>query len=157
MAEMRRKAQQQSDNESNGHGTFVKINDQQEWFAACKRSDRVITIFTRNSNKYGKSLLEHSEMLARKHLECRFVWVDAENAPFLTDRLNIFMLPTIVNVKDNKVASQHNGINDIDGSGKYSTGMLEYLLHTDGMLDEAPMYDQELQEAEEMLEECDDD
>ena len=31
---------------------------------------------------------------------------------------------------------QHNGLDEIDGSGKYSSGMLEYLLHIDGMLDE---------------------
>ena len=31
------------------------------------------------------------------------MWVDAENAPFLTDRLNIWMLPTIVCIKMNKV------------------------------------------------------
>ena len=35
--------------------------------------------------------------------QARFVWVDAENAPFLTDRLNIWMLPTIVCIKMNKV------------------------------------------------------
>jgi len=33
----------------------------------------------------------------------------------LTDRLNIYMLPTIVCVKDNKVHKQHNGLNEIDG------------------------------------------
>ena len=71
--------------------------------------------------------------------------------PFLTDRLNIYMLPTIVCVMDNKVAKQHNGLNEIDGSGKYSSGMLEFLLHADGMLDEAPLYDQELREEEEEL------
>ena len=157
MAEMRRKAEQQRSDVSNGHGTFIKINDQQEFFGAAKRSDRLIAIFTRNSNKYGKAMLEHCELLAGKHLEARFIWVDAENAPFLTERLNIFMLPTIVCIKENKVAAQHNGLNEIDGSGKYSSGMLEYLLHADVMLDEAPLYDAEVQEEEEELDMLDED
>ena len=92
---------------------------------------------------------------AQKHMEARFVWVDAENAPFLTERLNIWMLPTIVIVKGNKVEEQHNGLNEIDGTGKYTSGMLEYLLYTDGVLDEAPIYEQEVREEEDELADID--
>ena len=49
-----------------------------------------------------------------------------------------------------------NGLNEIDGSGKYSSGMLEYLLHIDGMLEEAPLYDRECQEEEDELADEDD-
>ena len=156
IAEMKKKAEEQAMNRHNGHGSLSKISDQQEFFGAAKVSNRLICCFTRNSNKYGKAMLEHMEMLAQKHLEARFVWVDAENAPFLTDRLNIYMLPTIVCVMDNKVHKQHNGLNEIDGTGRYSSGMLEYLLHTDGLLDEAPLYDKEMQEEEEELADIDD-
>merc|ERR1712023_15067 len=156
IAEMKKKAELQQDAVCNGHGKLTKINDQQEVFAAAKKSPRMVVIFTRNSNKYGKAMLEHAELLAQKHLEARFLWVDAENAPFLTDRLNIYMLPTIVCIKDNKVDKQHNGLNEIDGSGKYTSGMLEYLLHVDGILDEAPLYHQELREEEEELADLDD-
>ena len=156
MLEMKKKQEQAQMNRHNGHGTLAKISDQQEFFAAAKQSERLIVVFNRNSNKYGKVMLEHCELLAQRHLEARFVWVDAENAPFLTDRLNIYMLPTIVCVMDNKVAKQHNGLDEIDGSGRYTSGMLEFLLHADGMLDEAPLYDQEIQEEEEELADLDD-
>merc|ERR1711924_188933 len=132
------------------------MGDQQEFFACNKASERVGCVFTRNSNKYGKAMLEHCELLAQRHLEARFIWVDAENAPFLTDRLNIYMLPTIVCIKDNKVHKQHNGLNEIDGSGRYTSGMLEYLLQCDEMLDDAPLYEKELQEEEEELADLDD-
>ena len=47
-------------------------------------------------------------------------------------------------------------LDDIDGSGKYTAGMLEYLLHAyDEMLDESPLYEQERQEEEEELAELD--
>ena len=157
LKEMRRKAEEQEMHKHNGHGSLSKINDQQEFFGAAKKSNRMICIFTRNSNKYGKVMLEHAELLAQKHLEARFIWVDAENAPFLTDRLNIYMLPTIVCIKDNKVHKQHNGLNEIDGTGKYTSSMLEYLLHCDDMLDEAPLYDAEVREEEEELADIDDD
>merc|ERR1712227_216791 len=147
---------EKADNVANGHGKLMKINDQQEFFGAAKKSNRMIVIFTRNSNKYGKAMLEHAEVLAQRHLEARFLWVDAENAPFLTDRLNIYMLPTIVCIQDNKVHKQHNGLNEIDGSGKYTSGMLEYLLQTDDMLDDALLYEQELRDEEEELADLDD-
>jgi len=149
LEEMRRKAEEQQMNKHNGHGTFAKISDQQEFFAAAKKSERLVIVFTRNSNKWGKQLCEHCEVLAQKHLEARFMWVDAENAPFLTDRLNIYMLPTIVCIKDNKVHKQHNGLNDISGDGKMTTGLIEFLLQIDEMVDEAPIYERELQDAEE--------
>ena len=68
-----------------------------------------------------------------------------------TVNASAFVLPTIVIVKGNKVAEQHNGLNEIDGSGKYTSGMLEYLLYTDGVLDEAPIYEQEVREEEDEL------
>ena len=157
MKEMRRKAEETETNRSNGHGTLTKINDQQEFFAAAKKSPRMVCIFTRNSNKYGKAMLEHMELLAQKHLEARIIWVDAENAPFLTERLNIYMLPTIVCIKDNKVHKQHNGLNEIDGSGKYTSGMLEFLLHADDMFDESPIYEQEVRDEEEELADIEED
>jgi len=55
--------------------------------------------------RHGKIMIEHLTFLAARHLEARFIWVDAENAPFLTDKLNIWMLPTIVCLKDNKVCA----------------------------------------------------
>ena len=69
----------------------------------------MIVLFTRDANKYGQVMKEHMTLLAQSHMEARFVWVDAENAPFLTDKLNIWMLPTIVCIVDNKVKEQHNG------------------------------------------------
>lgn len=149
MAEMKKKAEQTEMNRHNGHGTFEKISDQQEFFAAAKKSDRLIVIFTRNSNKWGQQLCDHCRLICQKHLEAKFVWADAENSPFLTDRLNIYMLPTIVCIKDNKVHKQHNGLNDISGDGKMTTGLIEFLLHIDEMLDDAPIHEKEVQEQEE--------
>lgn len=141
---------------NNGHGRLDKITDQKDFFAVSKQSKKVIVLFTRDANKYGAIMKEHMTVLAQQHMEARFVWVDAEKAPFITEKLNIWMLPTIVCIVDNKVKEQHNGLNEIDGSGKYTTGMLEYLLHLDGMLDEAPSYDREIQEEEEELADIED-
>lgn len=156
VAEMKKQAAERQMNQANGHGSLTKV-DQKDFFTVTKQSTKVVAIFSRNSNKYGKAMLEHAELLAQKHLEARFIWVDAENAPFLTDKLNIYMLPTICCIMDNKVHKQHNGLNEIDGSGRYSSGTLEYLLYTDDMLNDAPLYDREIIEEEEELADLDED
>merc|ERR1711988_1019539 len=153
---MKREAEERQEWAFNGHGSLSKI-EQKEFFEVTKMSERVIVLFTRDANKYGSIMKEHFQVLAARHMEARFLWVDAENAPFLTERLNIWMLPTIVCIKDNKVKCQHNGLNEIDGSGKYSSGMLEYLLHLDGMLEDAPIYEQEKAQEEEDLADSDED
>ena len=144
--EMKRKAENDRQHLADGHGKLHKA-DGKEFFEYTKKSQKVVCVFNRNSNRHGKDILMHVEAIAAKHMETKFIWVDAENAPFLTDKLNIYMLPTICCIKDNKVHKQHNGLNDLSGTGVYTTGTLEYLLHTDEMIDDAPMYDQEIQEA----------
>uniref|UniRef100_A0A7S3RPT7 Thioredoxin domain-containing protein n=2 Tax=Emiliania huxleyi TaxID=2903 RepID=A0A7S3RPT7_EMIHU len=153
---MKRKAEEKMEWQRNGHGRMAIVGDQKEFFSYTKSSARVVCLFTRESNRHGKILTEHLSMLAQRHLEARFICVDAEKAPFITEKLNIWMLPTIVCLKDNKVHKQHNGLDEIDSSGKYSSGMVEYLLHLDEMLDEAPLYERELQEEEEELADLDD-
>jgi len=149
MAQMKAESEQRQMNKANGHGRLTEITDQKEFFDAAKHSKRMIVVFSRNSNPHAKQLLDHCKVLCERHLETRFLFLEAEKAPFLTDRFNIFMLPTIVCIEDNKVKTQHNGLNDLDGSGKYTTGMLEYLLGAaDGMLDDWPLYEQELRDAE---------
>merc|ERR1712166_1380829 len=159
MAEMKQKAEERQAWANNGHGRLDKIVEQKDFFAVSKNSHKVVVLFTRDANKYGAIMKDHMTLLAQQHMEARFVWVDAEQAPFITEKLKIWMLPTIVCIVDNNVKEQHNGLNEIDGSGKYTTGMLEYLLHVDGMLDEAPLYDAEAEREREEDEEdsdCDD-
>ena len=44
----------------------------------------------------------HLEKLAKQHLEARFIKLNVEKAPFLTQRLGIRVIPTMSIVKDGK-------------------------------------------------------
>lgn len=50
------------------------------------------------------------DVLAQSHLETRFVRIHAEKSPFLTERLKIFMLPTLALVRNAKVEEYVVGI-----------------------------------------------
>ena len=44
----------------------------------------------------------HLEKLAKDHLECRFIKLNVEKAPFLTERLGIRVIPTMSILKEGK-------------------------------------------------------
>ncbi len=52
--------------------------------------------FYRPSTRRCEIIDKHFYALAAKHIETKFLRVNAEKSPFLTERLHIWMLPTIV-------------------------------------------------------------
>ena len=49
-----------------------------------------------------KILDKHLSLIAQQHLETRFIKLDVEKAPFLTQRLGIRVIPTMGLIKDGK-------------------------------------------------------
>ena len=46
---------------------------------------------------------KHLAILAKQHIETRFVKINAEKSPFLTEKLKIIVLPTLTLIKNSKV------------------------------------------------------
>lgn len=46
---------------------------------------------------------KHLSILAKQHMETRFVRINAEKSPFLAEKLKIVVLPTIALIKNAKV------------------------------------------------------
>lgn len=46
---------------------------------------------------------KHMGILAKQHIETRFVKIQAEKSPFLAERLKIVVLPTLALIKNTKV------------------------------------------------------
>eukprot|EP00850_Spirogloea_muscicola_P010293 SM000060S19625 [mRNA] locus=s60:249459:253983:+ [translate_table: standard] len=67
----------------------------------------------------------HLKELAARHLETRFVRLDAEKSPFLAERLRIFMLPTIAVVLDGKAVDYIVGFDELGGKDDFGTEVLE--------------------------------
>jgi thioredoxin-like negative regulator of GroEL len=71
---------------------------------------------------------KHLFALARKHIETKFVRVNAEKAPYLTEKLHIWMLPTLVCVKDGKTDHSIVGFDEMGGRDDFDTSTLEAVL-----------------------------
>jgi hypothetical protein len=78
---------------------------------------------------------KHLEILARKHLETKFVKLNVDRAPFITERLHIKVLPTIALLIDNIVKDKIVGFTDLGNHDEFSTEILEWRLGKGGVID----------------------
>ena len=78
---------------------------------------------------------KHLEILARKHIETKFVKLSVDRAPFITERLNIKTIPTLALLIDNIVKDKIIGFTDLGNHDEFSTEVLEWRLGCGGVID----------------------
>ncbi|XP_026127589.1 thioredoxin domain-containing protein 9-like [Carassius auratus] len=113
---------------SKGHGEYREIPSEKDFFSEVKESKSVVCHFYRDSTFRCKILDKHLAVLAKKHLETKFIKLNVEKAPFLTERLRIKVLPTLALVKDGKTKDYVVGFNDLGNTDEFPTEMLEWRL-----------------------------
>lgn len=127
LRELKSQAQQLDKLRHFGHGEYTEI-DEKDFFSAAKRSRCIVAHFYRPTTHRCVILDKHFTSLSRKHVCTRFVKINAEKAPFLTDRLNIHMLPTIVLVKDGVTENTLVGFEAFGGTDTFATSAVESVL-----------------------------
>ncbi|KAF5951808.1 hypothetical protein HYC85_009752 [Camellia sinensis] len=68
---------------------------------------------------------KHLSILAKQHIETRFVKINAEKSPFLAEKLKIVVLPTLALIKNAKVDNYVVGFDELGGTDEFSTEELE--------------------------------
>ncbi|ODN02941.1 Thioredoxin domain-containing protein 9 [Orchesella cincta] len=128
MKKLKLLAAQKTEWKKAGHGEYEEIPDEKTFFEVSKKSARVVAHFSREATERCKIVDKHLKILAQNHLETRFVKLNAEKSPFLTDRLKIKVLPTILILKDATVVDRVVGFGDLGGVDDFRTEMLEWRL-----------------------------
>ncbi|KTF94607.1 hypothetical protein cypCar_00026284 [Cyprinus carpio] len=113
---------------SKGHGEYREIPSERDFFPEVKDSKSVVCHFYRESTFRCKILDKHLAILAKKHLETKFIKLNVEKAPFLAERLKIKVLPTLALVKDGKTKDYIVGFTDLGNTDEFPTEMLEWRL-----------------------------
>ncbi|MCL4139741.1 UNVERIFIED_CONTAM: hypothetical protein GTU68_046674, partial [Idotea baltica] len=109
-----------------GHGEYTELYDEKEFFDVSKKSDNFVCHFYRDSFVRCKILDKHLDILAKKHIETKFCKINAEKAPFLTERLKIRVLPTMSLIKSGKTRDFVVGFTDLGNTDEFPTEMLEW-------------------------------
>ncbi|OON15494.1 hypothetical protein X801_08702 [Opisthorchis viverrini] len=129
LKQMKNESKQRSEWIAAGHGVYSELANEQDFFAACKKSTfGVVCHFYRDSTFRCKIIDKHLSVLAPKHIECRMIKLNAEKSPFLTQRLGIIVIPTLILVKNEQVCDRIIGFDDLGGHDEFSTAMLEWRL-----------------------------
>ncbi|KAM3353203.1 hypothetical protein ACQJBY_024398 [Aegilops geniculata] len=123
MLQMRRAAERRAKWRALGHGEYTEVPEK-EFFSAAKASERMVCHFYRD-NWPCKVMDKHMSILAKQHVETRFIKVHAEKAPFLTEKLRVVVLPTLALVKNAKVEDYVVGFDELGGKDDFSTEDLE--------------------------------
>mmetsp|Transcript_30854 Transcript_30854/g.31399 ORF Transcript_30854/g.31399 Transcript_30854/m.31399 type:complete len:226 (+) Transcript_30854:151-828(+) len=111
-----------------GHGRVMEIADTKEFFAVAKRSPRIVAHFYRGITPRCEIVDAHFQRLAPRHLETLFVKIDAEKHPFLVERLNIIVLPTLTLIINGKTEHAIIGFDEFGGIDDFSTEDMAFVL-----------------------------
>ncbi|XP_073065715.1 thioredoxin domain-containing protein 9 homolog [Primulina eburnea] len=107
-----------------GHGEYSEIPTEKEFFSVVKASERVVCHFYRE-NWPCKVMDKHLGILAKQHIETRFIKLNAEKSQYLAEKLRIVVLPTLALVKNAKVEDYVVGFDELGGTEDFSTEELE--------------------------------
>ena len=66
------------------------------------------------------------QIIAQKHLSCKFLTLNVEKAPFFVSKLAIQMLPTVIVFKDGIVSDQFSGFDEMGGKDEFRTEVMEH-------------------------------
>ncbi|RWR81434.1 thioredoxin domain-containing protein 9 [Cinnamomum micranthum f. kanehirae] len=124
LQQMKKMAEKRSRWIALGHGDYSELLSEKDFFAAVKASDRVVCHFYRE-NWPCKVMDKHMSLLAKRHIETRFVKIHAEKSPFLAEKLKIVVLPTLALIKNAKVDDYVVGFDQLGGTDEFSTEELE--------------------------------
>ena len=103
------------------------MSDTKEFFSLCKQSPRVIAHFYRGVTPRCEIVDSHIQRLVPSHIETLFIKVDVEKNPFLVERLNIIVIPTLVLIKDGKTEHSVIGFDEFGGVDDFSTDDMAYV------------------------------
>uniref|UniRef100_A0A8D0L6H2 Thioredoxin domain-containing protein 9 n=1 Tax=Sphenodon punctatus TaxID=8508 RepID=A0A8D0L6H2_SPHPU len=124
-----KKAQQQKQEWlSKGHGEYREIPSERDFFQEVKESKNVVCHFYKDTTFRCKILDKHLTALAKKHVETKFLKLNAEKSPFLCERLHIKVIPTLALVKDGKTQDFVVGFTDLGNTDDFTTEILEWRL-----------------------------
>ena len=131
-----------------GHGQFREIV-QDEFLKEVTGSDRVVVHFYHRDFERCAIMDMHLLKLAKRHIETKFIKIDAEKAPFFVSKLSVRTMPTLCQFIDGVMRGKlvgFEGLADHMPEGKedeWTTIHLANILATNTMIDAENVVDED--------------
>lgn len=122
-----------SELKSLGHGSYSEIV-QDEFLTSVTGSKFAVCHFYHRDFERCKIIDKHLELIAKEHLECRFVKLNAEKAPFFIQKLKVKVLPSILLFKDGIAIDRIVGFDDLGATDEFTTQTLAKRISNSGVI-----------------------
>lgn len=117
----------------NGHGKFEEITEE-EFLPTVTKSKFIVVHFYHKDFELCKVMDKHLSIISKRHVESKFVKIDAEKCPFFVAKLNIQMLPTVICFMDGVAFDRVVGFEELGGYDDFPTLLLTRKLVKTGCL-----------------------
>ncbi|KAL7167927.1 hypothetical protein ACSBR2_038374 [Camellia fascicularis] len=87
--------------------------------------DEVTPLVPPKKDIFSVVMEKHLSILAKQHIETRFVKIHVEKSPFLAEKLKIVVPPTLALIKSAKVDNYVVGFNELGETDEFNTEELE--------------------------------
>ncbi|KAI4314816.1 hypothetical protein L6164_027685 [Bauhinia variegata] len=135
IAALKKEAEKREAWKKKGHGEYREITEG-DFLGEVTESEKVICHFYHKEFYRCKIMDKHLRSLAPKHIDTKFVKLDAENAPFFVAKLAIKTLPCVTLFRQGITVDRLLGFQDLGGKDDFTTNTLEALLIKKGMISE---------------------
>lgn len=135
---------------SKGHGDYRTISQDEFLPETCAAaaaesskskaaaSEWVVVHFFHDEFIKCKVMDHHLRIVAEKHLECKFLRIEAQKAPFFCSKLKVITLPTVLVLREGTVVDRMVGFEGIAEDNEWPTRLLQKWLAKSGAIDYKP-------------------
>ncbi|KAK4840196.1 hypothetical protein QYF36_002054 [Acer negundo] len=135
IASLKKEAEKRQVLQRKGHGEYREIGEG-DFLGEVTGSEKVIGHFYHKEFYRCKIIDKHLKALAPKHIDTKFIKVDAENAPFFVTKLGVKTLPCVILFRKGIAIDRVVGFQDLGGKDDFTTKTLELLLIKKGIISE---------------------
>jgi len=125
LADMQKKHSLEKQFHAQGHGEYREIAEEEFLKEVCG-SQWVVVHFHHREFFRCKIVDKHLREIAKKHLSCKWLTIDAEKCPFFISKLAIQILPTVIVFKDGVVRYQFSGFDEMGSKDDFRTEVMEH-------------------------------
>ncbi|KAL4644349.1 thioredoxin domain-containing protein PLP3B-like [Castanea sativa] len=133
IASLKKEAEKREALKKQGHGEYREVTEG-DFLGEVTGSEKVICHFYHQEFYRCKIVDKHLKTLALRHVDTKFIKLDAENAPFFVAKLGVKTLPCVILFRKGIAVDRLVGFQDLGGKDDFSTKTLEALLIKKGIL-----------------------
>ncbi|KAK8606745.1 hypothetical protein V6N13_052507 [Hibiscus sabdariffa] len=142
IAALKKEAEKREAMKRQGHGEYREITEG-DFLGEVTGSEKVICHFYHKEFYRCKIMDKHLKALAPKHVDTKFIKLDAENAPFFVTKLAVKTLPCVIIFRKGVAVDRLVGFQDLGGKDDFATRKLEVFLIKKGIISEKKNEDDE--------------